>query len=319
MNTIFKEKSLKTNWESYMDELTPWENHNGVWFKREDYYAPLGYGGPNGAKLRQLQHLFKEYRGNARYVVTGASVLSPQHSMTGILSAYYGLPSYHVIGATNPASSLKHPNIRVARGFGAHFDYINVAYNPALQKRVGEITRDDAFVVPYGITVDHKAHPERLTAFHNVGARQVDNIPDDVQVLIIPAGSCNSITSVLLGLARNPHNVKTVFAVGIGPDKREWVRERMALMGYPLESLPFKLKDYSLHKNGVKYSDRVIDSFDGINFHPNYEGKVIRYLKQQGAFDDADGQIGFWIIGSEPKLSVIEPHFTHPIQEDIIL
>jgi hypothetical protein len=44
----------QVQWEQHLGELTPWENRDGVWFKREDYFAPLGYGGPNGSKMRQL-------------------------------------------------------------------------------------------------------------------------------------------------------------------------------------------------------------------------------------------------------------------------
>ena len=55
--SIFKTLSTDrkvVKWEDYLRHLTPVENHQGVWFKREDYFAPLGYGGPNGSKMRQL-------------------------------------------------------------------------------------------------------------------------------------------------------------------------------------------------------------------------------------------------------------------------
>jgi len=314
VSTIFQTLSLdrkEVQWEDHLHVATPWENREGMWWKREDYFAPLGYGGPNGSKMRQLIHLFHKHRGNATHVLTGASILSPQHSMTAIVAAHYGLPSRHVVGATSPATIGRHVNPAVAMGFGAKFEYIKVAYNPALQKEVERLTRPDTFIVPYGITLEH-AHtsPEYVRAFHEVGAYQVKNIPDEVSTLIMPAGSCNSLVSVMLGLTENKTNVKTLVGVGIGPEKIGWVKSRLQHIGVNPDRLPFEWKSQlSLHVSGyASYGDRMPESYAGIDFHPTYEGKIIRYLKENDAFRKNAGY-GFWIVGSEPKLDVIKPHF----------
>ena len=44
----------ETCWEETLYDLTPIDEVNGLRFKREDKYAPLGYGCINGSKLRQL-------------------------------------------------------------------------------------------------------------------------------------------------------------------------------------------------------------------------------------------------------------------------
>lgn len=308
--TIFPEVSMSADWEAQMDALTPWELREGVWFKREDRYAPLGYGGPNGAKMRQLQHLFQRYRGGASRVLTGASVLSPQHSMTAILAAHHGLPSVHVVGSTTQATMVRHPNVAMSLGFGAEFRIIPVGYNPALQKEVARLTDEDTFVVPYGITRDISAPSEELLAFHEVGARQTQNLPDDLRRLIIPAGSCNSLTSILLGLSRDPKNLRMVYAVGIGPDRREWTRQRLRRMGVDPDRLPFRWAERSLHAEGVSYGDRVRQSFGGITLHPTYEGKVMRHVLAEDLLA-RDGRTGFWIIGAEARASVVEPFYTH--------
>jgi hypothetical protein len=308
--SIFDQAGLQENWEARMWDHTPWELREGVWFKREDYYAPLGYGGPNGAKFRQLQHLFQRYRGNAHRVLTGASVLSPQHSMTAVLAAHYGLPSRHVVGSTTPETMKRHPNVQVALGFGATFDIIKVGYNPALQAEVKRQTGPETFVVPYGITRDHREHPaEEVLAFHEVGAHQTGNLPPELRRLVIPAGSCNTLVSVLLGLSRDPGNLRMVYTVGIGPDRREWTRERLRLMGVDPDRLPFRWAERSLHAEGVKYGDRVKASFAGIDFHPTYEAKVWRHLQQEDLLAQ-DDRTGFWIVGSEPRVEVARPFFT---------
>jgi len=299
-------------WEDHLRDLTPVENHKGMWFKREDYFNTLGYGGPNGSKLRQLIYYMTNNRKGKTHVLTGASIQSPQLSMSAIVGAHLGLPSRMVV-YSKPDTVLRHDNPRIARGFGTQFEYANAPYNPVLQRMVGDLTRLDSLVVNYGITVDHEKHPEDLMGFHDVGANQTRNIPPEVKTLIVPAGSCNSLCSILLGLSRDAHNIETLFTVGIGPSKGQWIRERAEIMGINLDALPFRWKHHSLHDTGYsKYTDKFTnESYDGIGFHPTYEAKVWRFLRQQGM--DFDDSALFWIIGSEPKLSVISPFFTHPI------
>ena len=315
-NSVFPTHSLDrqaVEWESYLGELTPWENHQGIWFKRDDYFAPLGYGGPNGSKMRQLIWYVNRFRTGKTHIVTGASIQSPQLSMSAIVGAHYGLPARQVV-YSKPNTVLKHENPRIAHGFGAVFEYASGPYNPIIQRRVGELTQDASLVVEYGITVPHEKYgPEDVRKFHEVGAHQVSNMPEQVQRLIVPAGSCNSLTSVLLGLIRDPKNVRELFTLGIGPNKLPWTRERLEYMGQNVDQLPFKWRHFSLHESGYsKYSDHFTgESFDGIRFHPTYEAKMVRWLKANDMlFDDRDDRSAFWIVGSAPDPKVIEPYYT---------
>lgn len=314
--TIFSKLSLDRNevrWEQYLGKYTPWEKRGGVYFKREDYFAPLGYSGPNGSKMRQLIWYMNRYREGKNHIVTGASIQSPQLSMSAIVGAHYGLQCRQVV-YSKPDTVLSHVNPRVAAGFGAVFEYANGPYNPIIQSKVKELTKESSLVVEYGITLPHEVYaaPE-IVRFHQVGAHQVLNMPDEVETLIVPAGSCNTLTSVILGLWENPGNVKKLFTIGIGPDKRAWVNERLEICGVEPEKLPFAWKHHSLHDTGYSaYSDKFNgEAFDGIEFHPTYEAKMWRWLTQEAMFDpNEEAGVGFWIVGSSPKLSVIEPFFT---------
>lgn len=316
MNTIFDKLALSRDtihWEDYLGVLTPWENHQGIWFKREDYFAPLGYSGPNGSKMRQLIWYMNRYRTGKTHIVTGASIQSPQLSMSAIVGAHYGLQSRQVV-YSKPETIMSHPNPRVAAGFGAVFEYASGPYNPILQRKVKELTKESSLVVEYGITLPHERYPaEDVRKFHEVGARQVDNLPDGVTNLIVPAGSCNSLTSVILGLSRNPKNINNLLTLGIGPDKSEWMKQRLAIMNVDIDNLPFKWAHHSLHDTGYsKYTDKFNgERFDGIEFHPTYEAKMWRWLNEQVDMN-RDNTIGFWIVGSAPSIKVIEPFFTTP-------
>ncbi len=315
--SIFPTLSLARDvicWEDHLTDLTPVENHEGIWFKREDMFAPLGYGGPNGSKMRQLTYLFSLQVEGASHVVTGASIQSPQLSMSAILGAHYGIPTRMIV-YSKPHTILTHPNPRMAYGFGAEFEYVKSPYNTTIQSRVKECIVDSSMYVPYGISMDHTQYSaEEILAFHYVGARQTMNIPDEVTRLIVPAGSCNSLCSVLLGLYHDHHNIEQVYMIGIGPDKMKWVAERMKIMGVDVAELPFDIRYENIQTNGYsEYSQKFKgENWDGINFHPTYEAKMWRWLGEQDELVQDDSTC-FWIVGSEGDLKMVEPFYIREI------
>lgn len=304
-------------WEDYLGELTPVENHQGIWFKRDDLFLPLGPGGLGGSKCRQLIWYMNRYREGKTHVLSGASIQSPQLLMSTIVGKHFELPSRLVV-YSKPHTLLKHASPRISAGFGASFEYVSGPYNPIIQRKVADLAREDSLVVHYGITVDHKVYDtETVRKFHEVGANQTRNIPDDVETVIFPAGSCNSICSFLLGLSRDPKNVKTVFAMQIGPDKRDWLAARLRYIGVDVDNLPFRIKWFSLHDSKfAAYSDHMPAEFDGIHFHPVYEGKMINWLQQNG-WIVPDNKTLFWIVGGQPDPKAMEKFFTDKIEEAV--
>jgi 1-aminocyclopropane-1-carboxylate deaminase/D-cysteine desulfhydrase-like pyridoxal-dependent ACC family enzyme len=322
------------SWEDLSDVLTPVEQgESGLWYKREDCFAPLGYGGINGSKLRQLIYLMR-HMNDGPGVVTACSVLSPQSSMTALVGRHFGVPVTVILGATHYDSAIRHENVRIAVRAGVKLEFIPVAYNPALQRACAAYADKHAlYTVPYGITTPPDATPGHVTIFHMVAAPQVVNIPSQIRTLVLPFGSANSATGVLTGLAKyGPGSISRVVLVGIGPDKLAWMWERLRSIGQVLDiptcelftvrhrapSLredvvrghgPVLVEHYDLHGTGyVKYSDRRPWRQDGIDFHPTYEGKVMKWLhdEQPHWHKPADGTELFWIVGSEPHLSAME-------------
>lgn len=316
MASIFPKLALDRSairWEDYLGQLTPWEFYQGIWFKREDFFAPLGLHGPNGSKMRQLIWMVDRYRSGRERIVTGASIQSPQLSMTAIVGAHYGLPVREVI-YSKPGTLLTHANPAIAHGFGAEFEFANGPYNPILQARVRALAEADpkALVVEYGISLPLETYgPKEVLTFHAVGATQVQNLPPQVKRLIISAGSCNTLASVLLGLIRDPKNLEELYTLGVGPDKREWATKRLNAAGVSTDPLPFRWKHHSLHESNFStYSEKFRgERFRAIEFHPTYEAKAWRYLRQQDPIRQ-DGSTGFWIVGAEARPDVVRPFYT---------
>lgn len=320
------------SWADMTGTLTPVEQgESGMWFKREDRFAPLGYGGINGSKLRQLIYLM-EHMSSDWPVVTACSVLSPQSSMTAIVGRHFGLDVTVILGATNATSAVKHENVKIAVAAGAQLKFVKVAYNPALQRAVTlHRAEHNSWVVPYGITTSAEAGPRSIANFHLVAAPQVVNIPSQVRTLVLPFGSANSATGILTGLAKyGPGSISRVVLVGIGPNRLDWLHKRLTQIGSVLgldipgmfnwrphhgsrgslpDTGPVLLEHYDLHGTGyVKYADRRPWRQDGIDFHPTYEGKVMKWLhdEQPHWHRPGDGTELFWIVGSEPHLSAMK-------------
>ena len=345
--TIFDTISIDRSvikWSDYMFHLTPVEKIGNTYFKREDKFAPLGYGGINGSKLRQCIWLVDEYVKTGKNpvgIISGTSVKSPQLPMGSAVAEHYNLNSIHVIGATKPAIAHKHENVAMATWFNAKF-YVNpnIAYNPVLQRKVKELLENDDrlkdyFYLEYGITLDHKTNPSnRVERFHYIGSEQVRNIPDNIENLIIPAGSCNSCTSILYGIARfKPKSIKNIYLIGIGPNKIDFIEERLDIIEKVsgIYTKPytriyhdspniqkkydnnfenfyennvnyrFNLHHFDLHTTKyVDYQDEMLYTYEDIELHPTYEGKVMTYVMEKLPQLINDKTL-FWIVGSKPR------------------
>lgn len=324
-------------WANRLCDLTPVEDRNGRLYKREDYFAPLGYGGINGAKLRQLVWLVDRYRagGGTAGLLTGASVLSPQVSMAALVALHNRLPCTIVLGATKPASAIRHENVRIAEIAGATFVYTPVGFNPALQRAVADLhaERPDWYRLSYGISTDEDATATDVAAFHTVGSHQAANVPREARTVVMTAGSCNSCVSVLYGLSLHPNNVERVVLLGVGPTRLEWIRRRLGQIDPALprryrpryhDHLDLEeahrnhgdvvLEHFDLHSTGyATYQDRRPFTLDDIRFHPTYEGKALAYMAERpDVFDwfwDAAGDVVFWIVGSAPSARAMQDVF----------
>ena len=111
---------------------------------------------------------------------------------------------------------------------------------------------------------------------------------------------------------------------GIGPDKMKFIKRRLEqcsqVMGSDVEeifkpiskNISFGSKRGAIgvyYENIIKsgwttYDKRVKYHFDGIDFHPNYEGKVMKYVNEK--YPEAlNDKTMFWIVGSEPKIEIV--------------
>lgn len=311
----------KVKWEDYISVLTPIERIGDMNFKREDLFAPLGVGGINGSKLRQAIYLVMKNKKGKKVLVSGASVKSPQLPMGSAVALHYGLESHHVIGATKIDSCMKRDMVEMATWFKAEFTFLKVGYNPCLQSEVKKLIQEEEVLhLPYGIASYEDSSPKDIGKFHYVGANQVRNIPDEIETIIIPAGSCNSCVSVLYGLGLfKPKNLKNVILVGIGPSKIKYIEERLRIikkftnintMNFVSEEVQSKYSDddaYNLMYIDINsipkynYQNEVKFTYNGLEFHPTYEGKVMDFITTNLP-ELINPSTLFWVVGAKSNI-----------------
>jgi hypothetical protein len=275
--------------------LTPVEQpHDLMLLKREDLYA--GASGVNGAKYRACQHLVRRARARgATRVVSAASVLSPQNAIAATVAAEEGLPCSIVVGGTTPEKAIRHRPIKMAVDLGADVHGVAVGYNPFIQRAGAERAAlwPGAWQLPYGITTPKDATERDVEDFLEVGAEQVANIPDKVETIFIPFGSGNTAAGVLSGLVRNPPRaLRRIVLMGIGPDRWDWVHDRV-----DLSMLSPIMEHHALHPHFATYGDKMPETLYGVRLHPTYEGKIARWFKENPDPDWGSKRSLFWIVG----------------------
>lgn len=316
-------------WHQHLYDLTPVEKVGHMWFKREDFFAPLGPNSINGTKCRQCIWLIHEkaVKEGKTGVVHGAVSGSPQHPMVAAICNHYGLKDIDVTGTQ---TIINYPMLEMAQKFGAEFVVSNVGYAKTLEAKAEGLVTPELFHLETNITVTGEA--EYIAKFHSVSAFQVSNIPDEVDTLIISAGSCNSIVSVLHGLALNPRNIKRVVMIGVGnlgSNNPIYVRDRLVTIGKVHSYDPDFIFDFSfinsLYKKDIQiehfdaqngcgekscsyckdgystYNELVEAQYENIDFHPRYESKAWNFmLDHSHLFAHINkSKSMFWIIGGK--------------------
>lgn len=319
-------------WEDYLYHQTPVEQVGPIFLKREDKFAPLGPNNINGSKLRQLIWLFNHDMLNSHTgslivpdgVASGAVRGSPQHAMVAAVAQHYGMPCVQFVGGKGEKDS---DMVRMARAFGAEIRYVNPGYAATLNSKAKAFAAERKYLhIQTNITVDAPQH--EVQNFHLLGSMQVQSIPDHIETLIVPAGSCNSAVSVLYGIHRfRPRNLRTVVLLGIGSyGSRDplYILDRLGIVkpDAPQDfaprflnnedlpqgeaDAPYELLHYNLNGLGYcKYEDMMPYDHHGIAMHPRYEGKCFNFMTKHYVYAKHfekwwNEKTCFWVVGSMP-------------------
>ena len=276
-------------------ELTPVQNINGLWVKREDLFSPFELNGVNGGKLRQcwimLERVAKEYSGT----ITCCSVHSPQGPISAAVSREFGLTSDVYFGKVLPENLYTFPMVKLIRHYGGnpsiHPKHIRQVNLYSLAKE--NAPKENKFIIAYGFNLSK--YPEAIL---DAVSNQVENIPDELDNLVITCGSGITSTGVLIGLKRFNKKVNKIYFVATAPSREKMIMETIKEQSLDID---YEIVDL-FHRRGFSYEKPAYAKLQDIELHPNYEAKTYLWFVNESHIDRTNNRTLFWIVGSKPKL-----------------
>jgi 1-aminocyclopropane-1-carboxylate deaminase/D-cysteine desulfhydrase-like pyridoxal-dependent ACC family enzyme len=300
-------------------DLTPVEKHGVYWFKRDDKFHPFDDSPINGGKVRQCIFLLgdnKDYiEKNCNGVVaTASSVHSPQALIVTRVAQEFGFKTVVGIGVLEPEEAVrKHPIMKSVENLGGTIIKLaGTGFNSTLYARLKEMAKkENYFIVQFGINLK-----ENVPAIMGSTAKQVKNLPNRLDNLVIPVGSGITMSGILRGLREYKKRVRRIIGIQIaGVDRRKTIDSLMprieAVPGFPLllskVNIPYEF--YMI--KGVPYAtmERVTikddEEDEEFTLDPIYEAKAFKYMVKHLKLDEDDKTL-FWIVGNSWKLHGVE-------------
>lgn len=276
------------------NELTPVQEVNGLLIKRDDLYAPFGRGEVNGGKLRQCMMLVDGALAaddGVQCLFTYCSIHSPQAPITAATARSHGLPCYIVYGGAKPENIRALPMPRLAMKYGAEILIgARSGRHSILYARTKELAeKKHGFIVQYGINLI--GYGDILL---DAVSAQCENLPDEIENLVMTCGSGITASGVMIGLHRYGKKVKHVHLVATAPDRRAFIHENLRKYGAD--------RDFEYHSlfrtKGFQYEKGAKAIWGGITLHPHYEAKTMQWFMQSGL---QPSETLFWVVGAEPR------------------
>ncbi len=264
VNSIFSDNTIEYMREilSWNEPLTPIEQINGRYYKREDKYKVFDVC---GAKSRQAYYLISNAKENT--IITCGSRVSPQIQIVANICKHL---NKKCICFTNRGSLTN--ELLTAQNDGAEiiqnekWIYNNVVIYHAKKYC---LEHPDTKYIPFGM---ESWEAVRQTAY------QVKNIPDNVKSIVVVAGSGLNLCGILWGCYLFNKNIK-VRAIRVGKDIKELLDEYA----------PLDISNLTIIDSPLDYHTKVENNtIDGIELDPIYEAKCIQFLTDNDML---------WIIG----------------------
>ena len=270
-----------------MTELTPVEEHQGIFFKRDDLYAPYGENFITGGKIRQCRDLIKT---NLDYIVnecgstiaTAASIQSPQSPIVAKVAQEFGLKSIIGFGNTTIEGALKQKSISWCRDLNAELVVLSESqgFNNVLYSNLNKLSEiRPMFKVLFG----YAAQQYRTSIIGKI-AEQVQNV--DCDTLYVPLGSGVTFTGILEGVRLYNKKFKIVALQPFGYDRTKDIHKNLEGMTWEYD-YKYICGDYTYHS--------LLKKNVGFELDMIYESKSFEMM--EGIINKSEKSC-FWIIGN---------------------
>ena len=287
--------------------ITPVELYDNIYYKRDDYFKPFGDYHVNGGKVRQALIMFEKYIDDIKSkhnngVITAGSVHSPQSANIAKVAEFHKVKCITCVGGTKPENLDKHHMMRLTKHYGCEIKIVaGHGMSNVIHARMRELAKDNGYMVIEQGELLEKNPSEMFYAT----ADQVENIPDELDNLVVSTGVGIQLMGILLGLKKFNKKVKRIHSICVGPTREkhmkryenELLKTQDGMVWDKPESL--NLNEFTMlsHKSpyGKGHDYMVNDSYiDDI-----YEGKAYQWMLEN--VDTANEKTLFWCVGKRPR------------------
>ena len=267
--------------------ITPIQEYNNIYYKRDDLYAPYGEDFITGGKIRQCKDLI---RTNFKYIKekcggTIATANSIQSSISPIVSKVaeeFGLKSIIGFGNTTVEKALRHKSICICKELGSELVVLSESqgFNNVLYSNLNKLNEErEFFKVLWG-----EAAQRYPSSIIDRIAEQVENIECDT--LYTTVGSGITFTGILEGVNRFNKKFKVVALQPFGYDRRKEIHSYLSQMSFEYD-YEYLMGNYSYHK--------LIEKNVGFELDMIYESKSWEMMKD--IINESEKSC-FWVSGN---------------------
>lgn len=290
--------------DTALEMITPVQFDNGLYWKRDDHFKPFGEHHVNGGKVRQAIMVFRakldELRGSTynNGVVTAASVYSPQSANIAKVAQHYGVQCISTVGGTTEAGLLKHTMMRLTRHYGSEIRIVaGHGMTAVIHARMHDIAKSLNYLpIEMGELME-----ENPTAIFESTARQVQNLPDELDNLVVPTGVAIQLTGILRGLRAFDKKVKRIVCVCVGPTREKQLKRYLNDI-YKEDVSRYQKVEMYAHK--APYSKGYDVQVCGEYIDDIYEGKAFQWMTQN--IDYRNEKTCFWVVGKRPRVEDVD-------------
>ena len=274
-----------------LSDLTPVEEHNNIFYKRDDLYAPYGDNFVSGGKVRQcrdliisnLKHIQEDCDNT---IATAASIASPQSIIVSRVAKEFGMKSIIGFGNTTVDKAKKQNAMQGCEDLGSELIVLSESqgFNNVLYANLDKLQKQRKFfkvLFGYAVTNNRSSIIGRI-------AEQVQNVECDT--LYVPLGSGMTFTGILEGVKQYNKKFKVVALQPYGYDRRKVIHSNLSLMEWEYE-YEYRTGNYPYHK---------LHKVDvGFDIDMIYESKAWEMMKEQ---INTSEKSCFWIIGNSNSI-----------------
>ncbi len=287
--------------------ITPIELIDNIYYKRDDYFKPFGDYHVNGGKVRQALIMFEKYIDEIKSkhnngVITAGSVHSPQSANIAKVAEFHEVKCITCVGGTKPENLDKHHMMKLTKHYGCEVKIVaGHGMSNVIHARMRKLAEDNGYMV---IEQGELLQKNPLDMFYAT-ADQVENIPDELDNLVVATGVGVQLMGILLGLKKFNKKVKHIHSICVGPTREKhmnrYENELLKASGDLVWERPesLNLNEFAMHAHKAPYGKGHDYMVNGNYIDDIYEGKAYQWMLEN--VDTANEKTLFWCVGKRPR------------------